>query len=122
MSPVKSIEDLKRIKENALEKRRAQTASGQVRITTSMGTCSIAVGAQETMKAIRDVIDDEGLSDVIVTQTGCVGLCEWEPIVEVSVGQEPKVTYVKVSPEKAKAIMREHVMGSKIIPEYVIPA
>ena len=122
MSTVKSLEDLKRVKEEALKKRKAQATSGRAQITVGMGTCGIAAGARDTMKAILNVIEVENLDDIIVAQTGCVGLCEWEPIVEVVVGQEPKVVYGKVSPDRAKEIMREHVIGSKIIPEYVIPA
>jgi NADP-reducing hydrogenase subunit HndB len=122
MPAVKSLEDLKRVKEEALEKRKAQATSGQTQITVGMGTCGIAAGARETMKAILKVIEEENLSDIIVAQTGCVGACEWEPIVEVTIGQEPKVSYGKVSPEKAKEIMQEHIMGSKIISEYLIPA
>jgi NADP-reducing hydrogenase subunit HndB len=122
MPSVKSIEDLKRVKEKALEKRKAQATSGQAQIIVGMGTCGIAAGARETMKAILEIIEKEALSNIIVTQTGCIGLCEWEPIVEVKMGQEPKVTYGKVSPEKAKEIMREHIMGSKIITEHLIPA
>ena len=121
MQTVKSLEDLKRVKEEALEKRKAQATSGRAQITVGMGTCGIAAGARDTMKAILNVIEVENLDDIIVAQTGCIGLCEWEPIVEVVVGQEPKVVYGKVSPDRAKEIMREHVMGSKIIPEYVIP-
>ncbi len=122
MPAVKSLEDLKRVKEEALEKRKAQVTSGRTQITVGMGTCGIAAGARETMKAILKVIEEENLSDIIVAQTGCIGACEWEPIVEVAIGQEPKVSYGKVSPEKAKEIMQEHVMGSKIINEYLIPA
>ena len=122
MPAVKSLEDLKRVKEEALEKRKAQATSGRAQITVGMGTCGIAAGARDTMKAILNVIEVENLEDIIVAQTGCIGLCEWEPIVEVVVGQEPKVVYGKVSPDRAKEIMREHLMGSKIIPEYVIPA
>jgi NADP-reducing hydrogenase subunit HndB len=122
MSAVKSLEDLKRVKEEALEKRRARAASSRAQITVGMGTCCIAAGARETMQTIHKAIDDENLSDIIVSQTGCVGLCEWDPIVEVTVDQEPKITYGKVSPDKAEAIVREHIMGSKIIREYVIPA
>jgi NADP-reducing hydrogenase subunit HndB len=122
MPAVKSLEDLKRVKEEALEKRNAQATSGKAQITVGMGTCGIAAGARETMKAILKVIEEENLSDIIVAQTGCVGACEWEPIVEVTIGQEPKVSYGKVSPEKAKEIMQEHIMGSKIISEYLIPA
>jgi NADP-reducing hydrogenase subunit HndB len=121
MPAVKSLEDLKRVKEEALERRKAQATSGRAKITVGMGTCGIAAGARETMKAILKVIEVENLDDIIVAQTGCVGLCEWEPIVEVVVGQEPTVVYGKVSPDRAKEIVREHVMGSKIIPEYVIP-
>ena len=122
MAPVKSLEDLKRVKEEALEKRKAQATSGRTQITVGMGTCGIAAGARETMKAILNVIEEENLNDIIVAQTGCIGLCKWEPIIEVALGQEPKVTYGNVSPDKAKEIMREHIIGSKIIPEYVIPA
>ena len=122
MPAVKSIEDLKRVKEEALEKRKAQATSGQAQIIVGMGTCGIAAGARETMKAILEVIEEEDLSNILVTQTGCIGLCEWEPIVEVRMGQEPKVTYGKVSPELAKEIIREHIMESRIITEHLIPA
>ncbi len=122
MPAVKSLEDLKHVKEEALAKRKAQATSGRAQITVGIGTCGIAVGARDTMKAILGFVEDEDLSDIIVAQTGCVGLCEWEPIVEVAIGQEPKVTYGNVSPDKAKEIIREHVMGSKVITEYVIPA
>jgi NADP-reducing hydrogenase subunit HndB len=119
---VKSLEDLKRVKEEAIEKRRAQATSGRTQITVGMGTCGIAVGARETMKAILESIEEESLSDIVVAQTGCIGICEWEPIIDVVIGEEPKVTYGKVTPEKAKEIMREHVAGSKIVTEYLVPA
>jgi NADP-reducing hydrogenase subunit HndB len=122
MPAVKSLEDLKRLKEEALEKRKAQATAGRAQITVGMGTCGIAAGARETMKAIHEVIEKDNLSDIIVTQTGCIGLCEWEPIVEVVVGNGPKVVYGKVSPEMAKQIMQEHIEGSKVLPEFVIPA
>jgi (2Fe-2S) ferredoxin len=122
MPAVKSLEELKRLKEEALEKRKAQATTGRAQITVGMGTCGIAAGARDTMKAILDVIEDAKLSDIIVTQTGCIGLCEWEPIVEVVVGQTPKVIYGKVSPKIARQIMHEHVEGGKVIAEYLIPA
>jgi NADP-reducing hydrogenase subunit HndB len=122
MPAVKSLEDLRRLKEEALEKRKAQATAGRAQITVGMGTCGIAAGARETMKAVLEVIERDNLSDIIVTQTGCIGLCEWEPIVEVVVGNEPKVMYGKVSQEMAKQIMREHIEGGKVLPEFVIPA
>jgi (2Fe-2S) ferredoxin len=122
MAGVKSLDDLKRLKEEAIEKRRAQATSGRAQITVGMGTCGIAAGARDTMKAILEVIEQDKLSDIIVTQTGCIGLCEWEPIVEVAFGNAPKVKYGKVSPKAARQIMKEHVEGGKVLSEYVIPA
>lgn len=122
MTTVKSLDDLKRLREEALEKRRVKTAEGRAQITVAMGTCGIAAGARETMKAILDTIEKENLTGIIVTQTGCIGLCEREPIVQVVVGEGPKVSYGKVNPERARRIMEEHVVGGKVVEELVIPA
>jgi NADP-reducing hydrogenase subunit HndB len=122
MANVKSLEDLKRLKEEALKKRQAMTTSGTAQVVVAMGTCGIAAGARETMKAILDQIEADKLSGIVVTQTGCMGKCEWEPIVEVAVGEAPKVTYGKVSAERARQIMRDHVQAGKVISEWVIPA
>lgn len=122
MTAIKSLEELKRVREEALEKRKARATSGHAQITVGMGTCGIAAGARETMKAILDEIEGKELSDIIVTQTGCIGLCEWEPIVEVSVGGSPKVTYGKVSPDKVAQIIEQHVMKGVTVSELVIPA
>jgi NADP-reducing hydrogenase subunit HndB len=122
MPNVKSLEDLKRLKEAALKKRQAMTTSGRAQVIVAMGTCGIAAGARDTMKAILDQIEADQMSGVVVTQTGCIGQCEWEPIVEVALGEEPKVIYGKVSAERARQIMREHVEGGKVVSEWVIPA
>src|SRR5664280_2664409 len=122
MATVKSLEDLKRLREDALEKRKAKTASGQAQVIVGMGTCGIAAGARETMKAIMDEIEKDNLSGIIVTQTGCIGMCEREPIVQVVVGEQPKVTYGKVTPEVARMIMKDHVVGGNIVQDHVIPA
>jgi NADP-reducing hydrogenase subunit HndB len=122
MPAIKSLEELKRVKEEALKKRQAAQTSGHVQITVPMGTCGIAAGARETMKAVLDFIEVENLSDIVVRQTGNSGLDEWEPIIKVSVGGQPEVTYGKVTPEKAQRIMQEHVMQEKVVAEYVIPA
>ena len=122
MPAIKSLEDLKRVREEALEKRKVKTADGSVQVTVAMGTCGIAAGARDTMKAILDQIEADKLSGIVVTQTGCIGKCEWEPIVEVAVGAEPKVTYGKISAERARKIMRDHVQGGKVVSEWVVPA
>jgi NADP-reducing hydrogenase subunit HndB len=117
--PVKSLDDLRKIKEEALAKRQIRTASARAHLTVAMGTCGIAAGARDTMKAILDAIEKDQITGVLVTQTGCIGLCEYEPIVDVQIG-ETKVTYGKVTPERARAIVTEHVVGGKIIKEWVI--
>jgi NADP-reducing hydrogenase subunit HndB len=122
MSAIKSLEDLKKVREEALQKRKARETTGHAQVVVGMGTCGIAAGARETMKAILDVIEEQNLDDIIVTQTGCIGLCEWEPIVEVSVGGRPKVTYGKVSPDKARQIIEQHVKKGETVTELVIPA
>lgn len=122
MATVKSLEDLKKIREAALEKRAMKTASGETRVIVAMGTCGIAAGARETMKAILDTIEAENYTGISVTQTGCIGLCEKEPIVQVVVGEQPKVTYGKVDPDVARRIMKEHVTGGKPVAEYIVAA
>ena len=122
MPNVKSLDDLKRLKLQALEKRQAVATSGRAQVVVAMGTCGIAAGARDTMKAILDLIETDNLTGIVVTQTGCIGKCEWEPIVEVTVGSEAKVIYGKVSPERAQQIMKEHVEGGKVVAELVLPA
>jgi len=115
MAAIKSLEDLKRAKEEALKKRELKTTSGAIQVIVGMGTCGIAAGARDAMKAILETIEKDNISGVIVTQTGCIGLCEKEPIVEVVVGDQPKVSYGKVSPDVARRIMKEHVVDGKIV-------
>lgn len=117
---VKTLEDLKRLREEALEKRRVKSASGQIQIVVGMGTVGIAAGARETLKAILEFIEQENLSDVIVRQTGNIGLDSFEPVVQVQVGENPKVTYGKVTAEAARRIMRDHIVNGQIVKELAI--
>jgi len=120
MPTVKTLDDLKRIREEALEKRKAKTTTCQVQVIVGMGTCGIAAGARDAMKSVLDVIEKDNLSGVLVTQTGCIGLCEKEPIVQVIMGEQPKTTYGKVTPEVAARIMKEHVENGNIVQSNVI--
>ncbi len=121
MTEIKSLKDLQRLREEALEKRQAKTTAGRAQVTVFMGTCGIAAGARDAMRAILETIETQQLEGVLVRQTGCVGLCTWEPLVEVAVGDAPAVRYGHVSPERARRIMREHVVGGSPVAEYVIP-
>ncbi len=120
MATIKSLEDLKRAKEEALKKRELKTSSGAPQVIVGMGTCGIAAGAREAMKAILETIETDGVNGVLVTQTGCIGLCEKEPIVQVVMGDQPKITYGKVSADVAKRIIREHVVQGKKVESNLI--
>jgi NADP-reducing hydrogenase subunit HndB len=121
MSTIKSLEDLKRAREEALSKKTAKATSGTAQIIVGMGTCGIAAGARDAMKSILDTIESDSINGIIVSQTGCIGLCEKEPIVQVIIGEEPKVTYGKVTPEIAREIVREHVVKHNVVQNHVIP-
>ncbi len=120
MPAIKSIEDLKRIRDEALKKQEMKSASGQKQIIVGMGTCGIAAGARDTMKAILEKIEKDNLSGIIVTQTGCIGICEMEPIVQVQIGEEPKITYGKVTQDVAARIIDEHVLSGNIVKENMV--
>lgn len=120
MATVKSLDDLKRIREEALKKQQIKETSGKTEVIVGMGTVGIAAGARETLKAIMDMIETENLGDIIVRQTGNIGLDSFEPIVQVVLPGEEKVTYGKVNPEMARQILKEHVVGGKIVSEYQI--
>ncbi len=120
MDKVKTLEDLKRLRQEALEKRKVKSATGEIQIVVGMGTVGIAAGARETLKAILDYVEQNNLSDIIVRQTGNIGLDSYEPIVQVIVGEQPKVTYGRVTPDVARRIMKEHVLGGTIVKENAI--
>ncbi|MEA4908029.1 MAG: (2Fe-2S) ferredoxin domain-containing protein [Chloroflexi bacterium] len=120
MDKIKSLEDLKRVREEALTKRQAKAVTGEKQVIVGMGTVGIAAGARETLKAILNYVESENLSGILVRQTGNIGLDSWEPIVQVVIGEQPKVTYGKVTPDVAQRIMKEHVVGGAVVQEYVI--
>jgi NADP-reducing hydrogenase subunit HndB len=118
---IKSLEDLRRLRQQALEKRQAKATTASVQITAFMGTCGIAAGAREVVKAILDVIESKDLQDILIKQTGCIGLCAWEPIIEIEIADKPRVRYGKLSAERAERIMELHVIGGNVVDELVIP-
>jgi NADP-reducing hydrogenase subunit HndB len=115
------IQDLAKIREKTKSLMTIRESEGRARVTVHMGTCGIAAGARDTMKAILDYIESESLAGIIVTQTGCIGQCEKEPIVQVIVGESAKVTYGKVNSETARRIMKEHVVAGQVVQDHVIP-
>ena len=120
MPAIKSLDELKRIREEALLKKQMKATPGNVQVIVAMGTCGIAAGARDTMKTVLNYIETEKVSGVTVTQTGCIGLCEQEPILQVVNGDQPKIMYGKVSVQVAEKIMKQHVQNGHPLKENII--
>ena len=117
---MKSLEELKAIKAKMQDKVNLRTSSAQTRVVVGMATCGIAAGARPVLAAFVEGINEAGLSDnVIVTQTGCICICQYEPVVEVFNGED-KVTYVKMTAERAKEVIEKHIKGGNVVTEYTI--
>ena len=118
---MKSLAELAAIREKMKDKIVLREGSSNVRVVVGMATCGIAAGARPVLNAFVEGVDREGLNDkVLVSQTGCVGLCQYEPIVEVVTADAEKLTYVKMTVEKAEKVLKEHLVGGKIVEEYTI--
>jgi NADP-reducing hydrogenase subunit HndB len=120
MPAIKSLEELKRIREEALQKKQMKATPGKIQLIVAMGTCGIAAGARDTMKSVLNFIETQQVGGVTVTQTGCIGLCEQEPILQVVLGDQPKVLYGKVNAQVAEKIMKQHVQNGQPVKENII--
>ena len=120
MPKIISLDGLLRLKDELKEKRNQDAYRGITYVTVGMATCGIAAGALDVLRALEDEIKAHHLNDIVVTQTGCIGLCRHEPILEVVVGETPKVAYGKVVPDMVKRIVREHIIEGKAVEEFVI--
>lgn len=119
---MKSLADLEAIRQRTLDKVNLRREHEGTRISVGMATCGIAAGARPVLLAFMDEINKRGLLDVTVAQTGCIGMCRLEPIVEISVPGKEKVTYVKMTPEKASQIVQKHLINGQVVQEYTIGA
>ena len=116
---MKSLAELQAIKDRMKDKVIIREGANAVRVVVGMATCGIAAGARPVLNAFVEEVTKEGLTDkVTVTQTGCIGLCQLEPIVEVYEPGKEKVTYVKMTAEKAEKVITEHIKGGKVVEEY----
>ena len=93
---------------------------GNIKVVVGMATCGIAAGARPVLAAFTEEIAKRGLTNVTVTQTGCIGICQYEPVVEVFVPGQEKVTYVKMSPEKVANVVANHIVNGNVVTDYVI--
>ena len=117
---MKTIQELEEIRKKTLEKINIRKEREGTRVVVGMATCGISAGARPVLKALVEEVNKRGLQGVIVSQTGCIGICEYEPIVEIYRPGEEKVTYVKMTPEKVARIVAEHIVNGKVVTEYTI--
>lgn len=117
---MKSLKELEEIRKNTLENINLRKGRKGYRIVVGMATCGIAAGARPVLTTIMDEVNKLGLKDVTVAQTGCIGVCRLEPIVEVHSPDGNKVTYIKMNPEKAKVMVESHIKDDKVIDEYTM--
>lgn len=118
---MKSLAELAAIREKMKDKVILREGTGEIRVVVGMATCGIAAGARPVLNAFVENVSKEGLSDkVTVSQTGCIGICQYEPVVEIFQADKEKVTYVKMTPEKAAEVVEKHLKGGKVIEEYTI--
>lgn len=117
---MKSLADLEKIRRQAQERMRVRDGEGSTRIVVGMGTCGIAAGAREVLAAFMDELAKREQNDVTVTQTGCAGLCEFEPLVEVYLPGKERVTYSYVTPEKARQIVARHLVNKQVVGDWVL--
>ncbi len=117
---MKSLEELAAIRKKTLEEVNLRHDRHGTRIVVGMATCGIAAGARPVMMKFVEEIKQRNLTDVNVSQTGCIGMCEYEPLVEVYMPGKEKVTYVKMTPEKATRVVTEHIVNGQVVTEYTI--
>ncbi len=118
---MKSLAELAAIRDKMKNKVVIREGSNETRVVVGMATCGIAAGARPVLSAFVEGVNEAGLAgSVTVTQTGCIGICQYEPVVEIYESGKEKVTYVKMTPEKAAEVIEKHLKGGKVIEEYTI--
>ena len=118
---MKSLAELQAIKERMKNKIVLREGTGDIRVVVGMATCGIAAGARPVLNAFVEAVSAENLNEKVqVSQTGCAGLCQLEPIVEIYEAGKDKVTYIKMTPDKAKEVVEKHLKGGNVVTEYTV--
>jgi NADP-reducing hydrogenase subunit HndB len=118
--PRVTIDDLKRIRDEARQAIASRAGVGRARVTVHMGTCGIAAGAREIMAALLKEIEARHVDDVLVTTSSCAGLCSHEPMITVEVAGQAPVKYVDLTPEKLAVVLERHVLGGRVVSEFAL--
>ena len=120
---MKSLAELKALRDKARNNMgMREDAPDNTRIVVGMATCGIAAGARPVLNSFVNEVAKRGLKNVTVSQTGCIGICQFEPVAEVFEPGKEKVTYVKLDAEKAKKIVVDHIVNGNVVTDYTIGA
>lgn len=120
---MKSLAELQAIRDKAKTQLNMREENPDaIRVLVGMATCGIAAGARPVLNAFVEEIAKRGLTNVTVTQTGCIGICQFEPVVEIEFPGEDKVTYVKMTAEKAVRVVNDHLVNKNVVTEFTIGA
>ncbi|WP_010251940.1 (2Fe-2S) ferredoxin domain-containing protein [Acetivibrio cellulolyticus] len=117
---MKSLAELEEIRKKTLDQMSLRKSNDGMRVIVGMATCGIAAGARPVMSAFVEELNKRNITDVTVTMTGCIGVCRLEPVVEIIDKDGNKVTYVKMTPEKAARIVAEHIVNGRVCMDYTI--
>lgn len=120
--PRLTIDDLKKMRDQTAGAIALRAGTARAKVTIHMGTCGIAAGAREVMAALLEEIEQQGVSDVLVTTSGCAGLCSREPMATVEVRSQAPVKYVNLTPDKMVQVFRLHIVGGDIVAEAALAA
>jgi (2Fe-2S) ferredoxin len=119
---MKSLDELKKIREEAKKNLELRDAEKTVRVVVGMATCGISAGARPVLQAFIEEVSKRNLNNVQVVQTGCIGMCTYEPIVEITAPDEEKVTYVFMDADKVKKVVSDHLVNGHVVVDYTIGA
>lgn len=117
---MKSLEELKKLRDESINNMEMRNTGKEIRVVVGMATCGIAAGARPVLNSFVEEIAKRNLKNIEVVQTGCIGMCTYEPIVEVFSPDKEKVTYVHVDAEKAKKIVAQHLVNGNVVREYTV--
>lgn len=117
---MKSLAELAAIRDKMRQTVATRDDKASVRVVVGMATCGIAAGARPVLNAFTEDVARRALENVMVTQTGCIGICQYEPVVEIYEEGKEKVTYVKMDPAKVARVVSEHLVGGTPVAEYTI--
>jgi (2Fe-2S) ferredoxin len=118
--PKLTIDELRKMRESSKKNISLREGDFRGKLIVHLGTCGIAAGAREIMSTFLEELDNRNITDIMFTTTGCAGLCSQEPMITVEIGDSPPVKYGKLTPEKARKILDEHIVGGSIVQDFAI--